>query len=363
MSGNASLQNPLVVGTLNLSGNVALTQLAQGSDGAGDSAGIGNTLLAGSLDIYINDPTGYFTTDMLARIQDAISGVDALLVPYNVTITEVSDPSVANVILDNGTTSASGDIAAGVLGCFNPTGSQIEITMIRGWNWYAGADPSQIGSGQYDFQTTVTHELGHSLGLGGSTSPTSPMNELLPIGTARRTMTVADLNIPEPPDGADPLTAAPRISTHLETGLVNFPAIPGRFTSNPALTTYTALVYADPLFIARGQRSADSITPGLPASVVAPVRAVESEPWLRLEDIWKPFADQPAPAIPALEQTSPEAIPLIYENPLDIFRAEPTDHDQEISPQQVPSERTAVLDKVFAQMATEVADFDNLDDY
>ena len=67
MSGNASLQNPLVVGTLNLSGNVALTQLAQGSDGAGDSAGIADTLLAGSLDIYIDDPSGYFTTDMLKR--------------------------------------------------------------------------------------------------------------------------------------------------------------------------------------------------------------------------------------------------------------------------------------------------------
>jgi len=105
MSGNASLQNPLVVGTLNLSGNVALTQLAQGSDGAGDSVGIADTLLAGSLDIYIDDPTGYFTTDMLARIQDAINGIDALLVPFNVTITEVSDPAVANVILDNGTTS------------------------------------------------------------------------------------------------------------------------------------------------------------------------------------------------------------------------------------------------------------------
>jgi hypothetical protein len=54
----------------------------------------------------------------------------------------------------------------------------------------------------------VTHELGHSLGLGGATDVTSPMNETLPTGTSRRTMSVADLNIAEAPTGADPLTAA-----------------------------------------------------------------------------------------------------------------------------------------------------------
>jgi hypothetical protein len=39
--------------------------------------------------------------------------------------------------------------------------------MIQGWNWYAGADPAQIGSDQFDFQTVVTHELGQALGLVG----------------------------------------------------------------------------------------------------------------------------------------------------------------------------------------------------
>ena len=59
-----------------------------------------------------------------------------------------------------GATSASGDMSMGVLGCFNPVAS--EITMIEGWNWYAGADPSLIGADQYDFETTLMHEFGHA---------------------------------------------------------------------------------------------------------------------------------------------------------------------------------------------------------
>jgi hypothetical protein len=206
MSGNATLQNPLVVGMLNLSSNVTLTQIAAGTDGSGDLAGIANTLLAGNLAVYINDPSGLFTADELARIQDAINTWDTLLAPYNVTISEVSDPTQANMVIDIGTTSACGGVAQGVLGCFNaPNG---EITMIQGWDWYAGSDPSQIGAGQYDFETTVLHELGHALGLGGSSNPNSPMYEILAAGVADRSVTTQDLNIPDPPAGADPQMAA-----------------------------------------------------------------------------------------------------------------------------------------------------------
>jgi hypothetical protein len=206
MSGNASLQNPVVVGMLNLSGNVSLTQIASGSDGTGDVSGIANTLLAGNLSVFLNDPNNLFTADQLARIQDAINAWNAILAPYNVTITEVSDPTLANLVLDTSTTSACGGAANGVLGCYNEPNN--EITMIQGWNWYAGADPSQIGAGQYDFETTVLHELGHALGLGGSTNPSSPMYETLAAGVADRTPATQDLNIPDPPEGADPRMAA-----------------------------------------------------------------------------------------------------------------------------------------------------------
>src|SRR5439155_6977584 len=68
--------------------------------------------------------------------------------------------------------------------------------------------PTKIHTQQYDFQTTVTHELGHALGLGGTTDSNSPMFEKLYPGTARRTMTVRDFNIPDAPAGADALRAA-----------------------------------------------------------------------------------------------------------------------------------------------------------
>jgi Bacterial Ig-like domain (group 3)/Periplasmic copper-binding protein (NosD) len=203
LNGDATINGALVVNELTVTGDAASTQSVDGSDiAAGSTAG---QLLGGDLYVYVNDPNSLFTSDQLARIQDAVNAVNTLVQPYGVSVMETTDSTLANVVIDTSTTSGAGGYADGILGCFNPTG---EITMIQGWNWYAGSDPTQIGSDQYDFQTTVTHELGHALGLGESTITTSPMSATLATGTVDRALTTADLNIPDDNTGPDGQKAA-----------------------------------------------------------------------------------------------------------------------------------------------------------
>jgi streptogramin lyase len=164
-----------------------LTTTAAGGTGAAPGG-----LLGGNIDLYIDNSNGDLTADELARIQDAVTAADAVTEPYGVAVTEVTDPTLADVTLNMDTTSAVGGYADGVLGCTTDAG---QITIINGWNFYAGSDATQIGSAQYDFETVVEHELGHALGLGHTTDSTSVMYATLNTGSVNRTLTTADLNV------------------------------------------------------------------------------------------------------------------------------------------------------------------------
>jgi hypothetical protein len=259
LSGNASLAGPVVVNELSLTGNAGSTQAVDGADvNGGDAAG---QLLAGDLEVYVNDPAGLFTSNELARIQDAVNAVDAAVEPCGISVTETTDPTVANVTIDTGATSAVGGYADGILGCYTTAG---EITLIQGWNWYAGTDPTQIGATQYDFQTTLTHELGHALGLGESSDPTSAMYGTLAPATAIRSLTTADLAIPYDGGSADAQRAALPPPGGAPASAVSTPAGQVVGTGVPSATPATAVVSAAPF------ASPGSALPSAPRGSVIP---------------------------------------------------------------------------------------------
>jgi hypothetical protein len=205
LGGNASLQAQvsLVVDRYQISGNGSSSLTTDGVGGAsGSTAG---ELLAKDLYIYVNDPAGYLNSAARSRLDEAVASLDTLLAPYDVFVTETTDGTAANLVVTPATTSPAGGYADGVLGCYTSTG---ELTLIEGWDWYVGTDPAGIGAGQYDFQTIVTHELGHALGLGHNADADSVMYATLATGAVKRTMTAADLNIPDGDGGNDPLLAA-----------------------------------------------------------------------------------------------------------------------------------------------------------
>jgi hypothetical protein len=121
------------------------------------------------------------------------------------------------------TTSAVGGYNNGVLGCTTDAG---QIIIIAGWNFYAGNDTTQIGSAQYDFQTVVTHELGHALGLGHSANSGSVMFATLNAGTANHALTKADLNVPDSDTtGACGLHATPTQTVDFSSASASVPSM------------------------------------------------------------------------------------------------------------------------------------------
>ncbi len=192
-AGGASQQQSTAVITI----NSASAQLAAGSTStAGVGAGeiVGSTQLhAGTLDVAVNLPIGPETQAEAAAIRGAIASLDAQLAPLGVSLVEVSGAAAASAPIHIGMASSSeiGGVSQGVLGAYSADG---DITLIQGWDWYFGKGSARIASNQYDFQSVVTHELGHALGLGENSDASSAMSLYLSPGQAHRDLSKTDLN-------------------------------------------------------------------------------------------------------------------------------------------------------------------------
>jgi hypothetical protein len=143
-----------------------------------------------------------------ARILDSISLWNESFAEFGIHLTTVDPGSdePADLPIYFAVTTELGGVAEGVLGVCSEFG---EVTIVEGWNWYVGSDAAGVGQDQYDFQTVVTHELGHALGLGHSSSTKSVMYPALATGESRRDLAAVDFGITESHEGTEALMAAP----------------------------------------------------------------------------------------------------------------------------------------------------------
>ncbi len=128
------------------------------------------------------------------RVQDALTFLSQDLARFGVVLTAApaGSETTADIRIRIASTSPCGSAADGVLECTEGSG---DITILQGWNWYTGDVPSEIASDQYDFQTVLTHEMGHALGFDHSHDTASVMYGALTTGVARRTLGRNDLDI------------------------------------------------------------------------------------------------------------------------------------------------------------------------
>jgi len=193
VTGNGQLQMTLIVDRLNMSGNAISSLTVGASDPNIDltmNPSLGQ-LNANVLRVSIDSSTAIASRDQLDRIRDAIQSINTDFGSYGVRLVEIdSELDRADIRLQLSDTSPCGGVEQGILGCSTKWG---EITLVQGWAWYAGADENAITTDQFDLQSIVTHELGHSIGLEHSSDVNSVMYARLQQGVARRGFTDHDL--------------------------------------------------------------------------------------------------------------------------------------------------------------------------
>jgi hypothetical protein len=203
-----------VLNGINTTGDISLvTSDSTVSTSVTGLVGAGFYVQQGTLLVYVDDSQGNVTPGEQAAIDDAIANYNAQLAPLGATLVEVSadQASSADITIAIADTSDIGGVAQGVLGVTEMGGM---VTLVNGWNWYVGSDPSQIGPDQFDFETIAAHELGHAIGLGHSPDLNSVMYPVLAPGQVRRTLTANDLSELASDTGGAPeaLMAAPASS-------------------------------------------------------------------------------------------------------------------------------------------------------
>lgn len=234
--------------------------------------------------IFLNTRTGAntLTPAQKARIRASMVEINRGWDGVNgVRLIEVGNMTEANIRVQNSGTSRIGGRSQGVFGLADyytfdtglrgrdgkvfhrfvgaefGTAYQASVIMITGWNWYAGARAAGIGRGQYDYQTIVTHELAHAVGLQHDSRTYAGLNgdgksAMLPWGMAGRphrrlsANDVASLRYlyagtPAPSDAGNSPGNAARLH-ETQTPLIGSP----RGVATPALTAH-ALAFACPV--------------------------------------------------------------------------------------------------------------------
>ncbi len=231
LSGNANVTHlTAVVSTLSVSGGAF--QLADGATSDYVSS-TSNQILFGVLTVAVQDDTGAgLDPNEVCEINDAMSYLNDALGSFGVYLSWAAPGTVADVHIHFAASTPYGGASDGVLGFTTASNDVYFVT--TGWNFYTGADPSQIGAGQYDFLTLATHELAHTVGLGESSDPASVMYEYLAPGTVRRTFT--DSNLALINTDADRFMKAALPIVH------GSPMLPGQATSLSAFWQGSALL-------------------------------------------------------------------------------------------------------------------------
>ena len=186
----------LAASTVTVGTGGVVAQLATGSTstaGVGVGEIIGSSQLhLGTITVAVDLPAGGPIAAEQAAIVNTLTNLNSELSALGVQLQEVSGSAAtaAQVHIQFASTSAIGGQDQGVLGAYSPDG---QITLISGWNWFYGSSATGISSNQYDFETVLTHELGHVLGLGENSNPSSAMSLYLSPGQVRRDLTTTDL--------------------------------------------------------------------------------------------------------------------------------------------------------------------------